>query len=374
MLHVAQISFLADPARRPPQQLLIDWHSLGEVARATAGAGVRVSVIQASHVEAQFERDGVCYYFMAPRAGAGLARNPRFAKLLRTLDVGVLHVHGLCFPREVLALRELAPRTPVVLLEQAERVPGVWRGRVWKGGAAAADGIAFCARAQAEPFMRRGLIAPHARLFEIPESTSAFTPGDRTSARDATGVHGDPALLWVGHLDPNKDPLTVLDGVAAATRQLPGLQLWMCYGTATLLGTVEARVRDDPRLRGRVHLLGRVPHERVQQLMRAADLFVLGSHREGCNFSLIESLAAGLPAAVSDIPSSRALLGTDAGGALWSPGDAQQLARALCERARRPRAAAAAQARSRFEKHLSAPALGERLVAIYQACRSSRAA
>ena len=32
---------------------------------------------------------------------------------------------------------------------------------------------------------------------------------------------GDPALLWVGNLDANKDPLTVLRGVSMAARELP---------------------------------------------------------------------------------------------------------------------------------------------------------
>ncbi len=59
-----------------------------------------------------------------------------------------------------------------------------------------------------------------------------------------------------------------------------------------------------------MHLLGRVPHERIEMLMRAADLFVLGSHREGGNTSLIEALATGLLPVVTDIPSSRSLLGT----------------------------------------------------------------
>src|SRR5262249_61769777 len=140
---------------------------------------------------------------------------------------------------------------------------------------------------------------------------------DAVAARAATGLHGDPAVLCVGHLDRNKDPLTVLDGVAAAVPDLPRLELWWCFGAAPLLPAVEARIARDPALRGRVHLLGRVPHEQIEQLMRAADLFVLGSHREGSCFAVIEALAAGLSPVVTDIAPLRALTANGALGPFW---------------------------------------------------------
>ena len=43
--------------------------------------------------------------------------------------------------------------------------------------------------------------------------------------------------------------------------------------------------------------------------MQAADLFVLGSHREGSGYSLIEALACGLPPVVTDIHAFRTLTG-----------------------------------------------------------------
>ncbi len=189
--------------------------------------------------------------------------------------------------------------------------------------------MSFCARAQAEPFRRARLLPPDIEIFEIPELTSSFAPGDAAAARAATGLHGDPAILWVGHLDANKDPLTVLDGVSAAAQDLPNLQLWCCYATAPLLAAVEARIARDAALRARVHLLGRVPHERVEQLMRAADLFVLGSHREGGSSALVEAMATGLTPVVTDIPSSRALTGNGAVGELWPCGDSRALGTAL---------------------------------------------
>jgi glycosyltransferase involved in cell wall biosynthesis len=143
------------------------------------------------------------------------------------------------------------------------------------------------------------------------------------------------------------------------------MQLWCCYGTAPRLEQVQARLAADPLLRDRVHLLGRVPHERVQELMRAADLFVHGSHRESSSFSLIEAMACGLAPVVTDIPSLRALTGGGKVGALWTCGDAQSLAKALRDVAGRPAGELRDRSRAHFDAELSSVALGQRLAAAY---------
>jgi len=173
-------------------------------------------------------------------------------------------------------------------------------------------------------------------------------------------------VLWVGHLDGNKDPLTVLAGISEALRSLPELELWCCFGTAPLLAEVERRVNADERLRQRVHLLGRVAHERIESCMRAADLFVLGSHREGSGYSVIEALACGLPPVVTDIPSFRSLTGNGSLGALWPCEKPGALAAALLEMAHRPREPERTRTRAHFERELSFAAVGRKLNAAYQ--------
>ena len=365
-MHVMQISFFVDRQRRSPERLLQDWYTLEDTAAAVASAGERVTVVQASMVEGAVSRRGVDFSFMAPDAPDGLlAQSKTFRSRLRELALDVVHVHGLGFARDVLALRQLAPHVPILLQDHADRVPRLWRRAQWKRAAAAVDGVSFCAHAQIEPFARAGMLPPHVRVFEIPESTSRFVPGDASAARAVTGLHGDPAVLWVGHLDRNKDPLTVLEGVARAVADLPRLRLWCCFGSAPLLPAVEARIARDPALRGRVHLLGRVPHEQIEMLMRAADLFVLGSHREGGNTSLIEALATGLLPVVTDIPSSRSLLGADAAGILWQRGDARSLGDALRQGAAASGAEARVRVRAHFDAHVSGLALGRKFAAAY---------
>ena len=367
MLHVAQISFFTDPAARPPEQLLAAWPSLVDVAEAACEAGVRVSVIQASSHSLTLARGGVSYYFLP--FGRGLpsgAQDGAFAALLRELAPDVFHVHGLSFSRDVASLARWAPDAAIVVQDHANQPPRFWRRLQWRRRARVISGISFCSREQARPFSDAGLLPRHTRIYEIPESTSRFTPADREAARRAAHVEGEPLVLWVGHLDENKDPLTVLAGVSEAVGSLPGLQLYCCFGTAPLLHEVEHRIATDPALTGRVHLLGPVPHERVEQLMRAADIFVLGSHREGSGYSLIEALACGLPAVVTDIPSFRSLTGGGQVGKLWQRGNAHALAAALRSMAAAITSDTRAATRAHFERELSLQAVGSKLVAMYR--------
>ena len=372
-MHCLQIGFHLDPQARQPRRLLEDWYSLAHIADAVAAAGTRVSVVQACSHESQLRHGNADYFFMPPGSAAPLADTPQFRALLAQLRPDVFHVHGLAFAGDVLALRAAAPQVPILLQDHASRVPRWWRRAAMKRGLAVADGVSFCAAQQAEPFREAGLLPPGVPVFEIPESSSTFSDGDRRQAREDTGIFGDPCVLWVGHLDSNKDPLTVLEGAALAAQRLSGLRLWCVHAHAPLLRTVEKRIASDPLLRERVGLLGRVSHARIESLMRAADIFVLGSHREGSGYSLIEALSCGVSPAVSDIPSFRALTGNGAVGSLWRTGDAQDCARALIALAALPTTAARAAVRAHFEAQISFNAIGQRFAAAYAAITRRRA-
>jgi glycosyltransferase involved in cell wall biosynthesis len=375
-VRIAQIGFYRDPADRSPEELLDAWPTLVDVAESVASAGAHVSVIQSSGHSRHFRRNEVDYHFL-PLMGRRWRRPSQktFAALIRGIDPQVLHVHGLGFPDEVLLMAEAAPGIPILMQDHANRPPRWWRRPAWKRCGRTIAAVAFCQRQQARPFIEAGVLARDAAVYEIPESTSRFVPADREAARRDTGVAGDPALLSVGHLDGNKDPLTVLDGIAAAAGELPGLQLWCCFGTAPLLREVRRRIASDPPLAGRVHLLGPMPHAYVEQLMRAADFFVSGSHRESTGYALIEALACGLPPLVTDIPSFRALTGDGAVGQLWRAGDALSLCSALSRLSAPAAPADRAAVRAHFERELSLEALGRRLTAVYAdlAARHERA-
>ncbi|TAM61558.1 MAG: glycosyltransferase [Rhodanobacter sp.] len=370
-LHVAQINFLPVPEGRAPTEVLEQWHSLVDIAELVASSGTRVSVIQAAACEDLITRNGIDYHFIDIRGlGTAASRGRRFAGLLADIHADVLHGHGLAFAGAAFAVSQCLPQLPIIMQDHADRPPRWWRRPLWRRWHAAISGVAFTALEQAQPFIRAGLFGPHTRLFAIPESSSRFTPGSRADARAQTGLHGDPCVLWVGHLSPGKDPLTVLDGVARTALRLPGLQLWCAFGSAPLRDEVQARIAHDPRLARRVHLLGKVAHAHVEALMRAADLFVSGSHHEGSGYALLEALACGVAPVITDIPSFRALTGSGRVGNLWPCGDAARLAEALVDAAAsRP---SPEQVRGHFDATLSFAAVGRRWADAYMQVRDER--
>ena len=369
--HVAQVSFLPAPAGLTGAQVLERWPSLADIAEAAASAGTRICVVQAAAHAERLSRHGVDYHFVDVRGTRRRERGRRVATLLAALGVELAHVHSFGFPEESHALAQHLPRVPLLFQDHADRAPRRWWRRwQWRQRYRAMAGVAFTAPELAWPFAAAGVLQPSTRLFAIPESSSRFQPGDRERARTETGLYGHPAVLWVGHLQPGKDPLTALDGVALAAQKLPGLQLWCAYGHAPLIGKIQARIERDPWLAGRVHLLGKVPHARIETLMQAADLFLSASHAESCGFAAMEAMACGTAPVLSDIPSFRALTGDGKVGRLWRCGDARALSRALVAAAleRMP----PEQIRAHFDATLSFAAVGQRWREAYLQLLQSR--
>lgn len=359
-LHVAQINFHPAPEGCAPAEVFEQWPSLVDIPEAAASAGTRVSVIQAATHAARVTRNGIDYHFV--KADALASRGSCFARLLSGIKADVIHVHGLAFAEDAFAVSQCLPRLPILFQDHADRTPRWWRRSQWRQWYSVASGVAFTAPELARPFTDADLFGSQARVFSIPESSSRFTMGSRDRARAETGLYGDPCVLWVGHLSHGKDPLTVLDGVAQAALRLPGLQLWCAFGNAPLLHDVQRRIERYPQLAGRVHLLGKVAHARIEPLMRAADLFVSGSLAESCGYAVLEALACGVTPVVTDIPSFRALTGGYVGH-LWPTGNAARLAEALvCSATNRP---SPERVRAHFDAALSFAAVGRQWAEAY---------
>ena len=350
-MRVVQASFYRDPQRRSAEELLRAWPSLVDVAESARCAGVAVTVLQAHHRNETVTQNGVEFRFSTDVTAA-----------VHTLAPDVLHIHGIGEARPV-----PANGTPMRVLVQDHGggIPARWRQPILRQRLRSIHGAVFTAREQAEAF--RFVLPPAVRVFEVLECSTRFESGDQNEARALTGLAGDPCLLWVGRLDANKDPLMVLEALRLAVAELPDLQFYCCYGATDLLAAVQSTIEKSDALRGRVHLLGQVPHERVEQLARAADFFVSASHAEGSGYALIEAIACGLTPIVTDIPSFRQITGRGALGALVPANDARAMAAALVAQARAPRPAQRATALQHFQRELSFAAVGRQLRAAYEA-------
>ena len=145
--------------------------------------------------------------------------------------------------------------------------------------------------------------------------------------RDELGIGpDDPVVLAVGRHEYQKGHEHLLEATAVLRQRHPGLAVLIAgregSRTAQLRAAVEQRDLADV-----VRLLGY--RSDVGELLGTANVFAFPSLYEGLGNALIEAMAAGLPAVVSDLPALREVVG-DHGGALFtSPGDADDLATAI---------------------------------------------
>ena len=359
-LRVAHVSFHADVAQRDAATLLAEWPTLSSVAAGVARAGAKVVVIQTAHADETVQRDGVSFHFVndARRVPARLIRR------VRDESPDVVHVHGFHHPGSVWQLSRALPHVPVMIQDHGSVPPTGWRRGAWRMALRPLAGASFTERDQAAPWIASGILRHTVPVFEVLEGSTTFTPGDCDAARRATGLTGDPCVLWTSRLNANKDPLTMLAAFEIAAAELPDARLWCCFGDAPMLDDVLDRVERSPLLRSRVTMLGARPHAELEQLYRAADFYIQTSHREAAGFSLIEALACGTTPIVTDIPPSRRIVGT--AGSLTPVGDAEAMALALVDWAKRDRAALRRDARTRFESALTFDAIGRSLCSAYE--------
>ena len=378
-MHVVCLGYSYAPDLRAPEDLLARYHVLTGWCNLLAASGVRVLAYQRFHRDAAVCDGEVEYRFVRDSLHPGLRKwevPVRMHEAVRAhveaKGADVVHVNGLIFPLPVRHLRRHMPQRAAIIAQDHANPP--WSGplaRLQRWGLQAVDGFWFTDRSQADEW-RVDRVIGEDKIAEVAGAWTSFTIRERAAARAQTGLQGAPVVLWVGNLTQNKDPLAVLAGFARIREHLSLARLYMAYGSAELLDTVESTIAQDARLAQSVTLLGAIAHDRIADYFNSADYFVLGSHREGSGFALVEAMACGCVPVVTNIPSFSRLTNSGAVGACWRPGDPASFAEAFLGAARKPLPQARREVMDHYAANLSYEAIGRRAVEAYTAALRSR--
>ena len=381
-MRVVQVNLVYDDRLTDPDALLDHYWTLTGWSDALAASGASVSVVQRFSRDARVTRRGVDYRFCADARPPHLppwASSRSITKAVADAAADVVHVNGLTFPVQTWMLRRHLPAATAVVVQSHSSDRPIGRAPALRLSARAtrgsADAFLFAADAHVDPWRRAGIVGPHDRTYQVMEASTTFqrmpaadarAEVARTAEPASTLLSGSPAILWVGRLNANKDPLTVLDGFERALERCPNATLTMIYSTDELLQAVRARVERSSPLRERVALVGRVPHNRVAAFLSLADIYVVGSRHEGSGYALMEACACGAVPVVTDIPTFRILTCDGSFGTLWPPGDAAACARALGEIGASDLQAIRTRMMKQFDRELSWNAIGRRAIEVYR--------
>jgi glycosyltransferase involved in cell wall biosynthesis len=170
--------------------------------------------------------------------------------------------------------------------------------------------------------------------------------------------------LFVGRLTAEKGAATML----RAWRHLAGIPLRIA-GDGALRAQLEVEAKGLP-----VEFLGRVPSERVFELMQRAAMIIVPSEcYEGFPRVVVEAFATGTPLVVADLGGLRELVEHGVDGIRFRSGSADELAAAVSRLWQAPaeREKSGASGRARFEREYSPAAGLASLRAIYRSVAMS---
>ncbi|MEM7103596.1 MAG: glycosyltransferase family 4 protein [Bacteroidota bacterium] len=350
-----------------PDNLLNALYSLTDWAEALVQQGCKISAILRFTKAARVNRNGVDYYFYADEFGPALKfwQIPRqLHKQVAGLQPDIIHCHNF---NKVLQHRHLFSLTkvPVVIQNHAETpkysVRNYIQKRVFRNVALAF----FSAEGQEKVWLHKGIFKPDQVRF-VMEASVKFKRTDRDIARQESGMNGQPVCLWVGNLNANKDPLTILEGFNRVLPDYPGAKLYMIYKFDNMINEVETYLGNNPEIVKSVFLLGPKKRNDLPEYYNSADYFLLGSHKEGSGYAVLEALACGCIPVITKIPSFIKMTGDGTVGKLWPPGDVDAFEIALRTTLNQDQKQASESCLNFFKKHLSYEVIAKQMVEYYR--------
>ncbi len=184
-------------------------------------------------------------------------------------------------------------------------------------------------RAVREAAHRHSSIADD-RIVTIPWGIdlARFGPGESSlSLRSELGWTDNRIFISTRSWEPPYAIDVLIRAFALVHPRMPDARL-LLLGDGSLDLEIHALVKE-LGLREWVHAHGRASYDQLPDYFRVADVYVSAAISDGTSISLLEAMACGLPAVVTDNPGNREWVEPGINGELARPGDAESLAAAM---------------------------------------------
>lgn len=165
-----------------------------------------------------------------------------------------------------------------------------------------------------------------------------FFPSDKSDARQQLGLPDTAKIIVsVGHLVLRKRHHVLIEAFAELIKAHPDAMLLIVGGDS--FGSVYpdrlVRLVAKLGLEKSVRFPGNVSANEVAQYYHAADMFVLGTQREGCCNAVLESLACGIPVITTPVGDNEFFVKNGLNGYIVPVDDVPATSRAILEAVRR---------------------------------------
>ncbi|HVT84723.1 MAG TPA: glycosyltransferase family 4 protein [Chitinophagaceae bacterium] len=317
-----------------------------------------------------FLQNGVEYHFLPSKK-----RKPRFPiqfhREIKKLQPDVVVVMGLQYPLQIMQLRRsLNKKIKIVARHHADTPPIGIKRKLQQMSDNCIDAYLFTTDWHAGQWIEAGIIRNKNKIHEVFEASTDFSRQNKNLSKEKTGMTGENNFLWVGRLNQNKDPITVLTGFEKYLAIYPEAHLYMIFQEDDLLETITKKIKESSTLRDAVFLQGAVAYNKLEEWYSAADFFISGSHREGGSFALLEAMACGCIPIVTAIPASLKSIDNGKYGFSFEPGNSDDLAQKFLTASKISKKDFSLEVEKYFKEKLSSKAIADRLFEILKELQS----
>ncbi|MDB4918233.1 glycosyltransferase family 4 protein [Mucilaginibacter sp.] len=318
MLYVS-ISYSYSPDFKSPESWFKRTAGYAGIFECLAKENRVISVKQINY-EGEASHNGVEYQFV--NLNRGKTHFPfKLNRFIKSLKPDVVIVQGLHNPIQLILLRSvLNKNAKIIVHHHAEKpLPGI-KKYAQKLADRYTDAYLFASMDMGLDWVKKGNISSARKIHEVMEVSSNFHPVEGALAEQKTGVSGNPAFLWVGRLNANKDPLNVVRAFLKYLKAHPDARLYMIYHTDELLADIKALLEANPQGNA-IKLIGKVLHNDLLYWFNSADFLISGSHYEGSGTAVCEAMSCGCIPIVTDIFSFRMITDNGKCGILYEAGN-----------------------------------------------------
>lgn len=288
-------------------------------------------------------------------------------RYVRKLDPEIVVVHGLPFPWQVLWLRQqISSKIKIIIQNHAERPLRHYKRILQKLIDPFISAYIFTSLEQARPWVEQRQIKSLEKVHEIMEVPSVFGPVNQKEAIRKTDAKGSRIYLWVGRLDTNKDPITLVNAFVRFTTLNQEAHLYVVFHGDELIKEVKEVLLTSRAASDRITLVGKVEHEELLYWFNSADFIISTSHYEGSGIAVSEAMSCGCIPILTNIPSFRMMSGNGNCGIMFSPGDTEGLLQALLKSEKLVLSVERELVLDQYRGYLSAEAISEKMITVFR--------